>query len=63
VGHCVHKIAIHPKNPDVLFMQKHWDVMRSNDGGESWYEISGNLPSDFGFQFSGKSISVYSDSG
>jgi photosystem II stability/assembly factor-like uncharacterized protein len=49
VGHCVHRIAIHPKNPDVLFMQKHWDVMRSDDGGDNWYEISGNLPSDFGF--------------
>jgi photosystem II stability/assembly factor-like uncharacterized protein len=49
VGHCVHRIAMHPSNPDVLFMQKHWDVMRSNDGGESWHEVSGNLPSDFGF--------------
>ena len=35
--------------PDVLFMQKHWDVMRSDDAGESWHEISGNLPTDFGF--------------
>jgi hypothetical protein len=49
VGHCVHRIAIHPKRPDVLFMQKHWDIMRSDDGGDSWYEVSGNLPSDFGF--------------
>jgi hypothetical protein len=49
VGHCVHRIAIHPRDPNVLFMQKHWDVMRSNDGGESWIEVSGNLPSDFGF--------------
>ncbi len=49
VGHCVHRITLHPSNPDVLFMQKHWDVMRSNDAGDSWYEISGNLPSDFGF--------------
>lgn len=49
VGHCVHRITLHPSNPDVLFMQKHWDVMRSDDAGESWYEISGNLPSDFGF--------------
>ena len=44
VGHCVHRIAMHPSRPDVLFMQKHWDVMRSNDAGESWYEVSGNLP-------------------
>ncbi len=49
VGHCVHRIAMHPSRPAVLFMQKHWDVMRSDDAGESWYEISGNLPSDFGF--------------
>jgi len=49
VGHCVHRIAIHPANPNTLFMQKHWDVMRSDDGGESWREVSGNLPSDFGF--------------
>ena len=48
-GHCVHRIALHPSKPDVLFMQKHWDVMRSNDAGESWFEVSGNLPSDFGF--------------
>jgi hypothetical protein len=49
VGHCVHHIAMHHSRPDVLFMQKHWDVMRSDDAGESWHEISGNLPSDFGF--------------
>ncbi|MDX1517039.1 MAG: hypothetical protein R3288_09385 [Woeseiaceae bacterium] len=49
VGHCVHRIAIHPSNPNTLFMQKHWDVMRSDDGGENWREVSGNLPSDFGF--------------
>jgi photosystem II stability/assembly factor-like uncharacterized protein len=49
VGHCVHRIAMHRSRPDVLFMQKHWDVMRSDDRGESWREVSGNLPSDFGF--------------
>lgn len=49
VGHCVHRIAHHPSRPEVLFMQKHWDVMRSDDAGASWHEISGNLPSDFGF--------------
>jgi photosystem II stability/assembly factor-like uncharacterized protein len=49
VGHCVHRIALHGSRPDVLFMQKHWDVMRSDDGGNSWYEVSGDLPSDFGF--------------
>jgi len=49
VGHCVHRIAMHPSRPAVLFMQKHWDVMRSDDAGESWHEVSGNLPTDFGF--------------
>jgi photosystem II stability/assembly factor-like uncharacterized protein len=49
VGHCVHRIALHPSRPDVLYMQKHWDVMRSDDAGEKWYEVSGNLPTDFGF--------------
>ncbi len=49
VGHCVHHVAMHPKRPGVLFMQKHWDVMRSNDAGDSWQEVSGNLPTDFGF--------------
>ena len=49
VGHCVHRLAMHPARPQVLYMQKHWDVMRSDDGGDSWHEVSGNLPSDFGF--------------
>ena len=49
VGHCVHRIALHPSRPDVLYMQKHWDVMRSDDAGEQWHEVSGNLPTDFGF--------------
>ena len=49
VGHCVHRIAMHPSRPNVLFMQKHWDVMRSDDAGDSWREVSGNLPTDFGF--------------
>jgi photosystem II stability/assembly factor-like uncharacterized protein len=49
VGHCVHRIAMHPSRPQTLFMQKHWDVMRSDDAGENWRKISGNLPTDFGF--------------
>jgi photosystem II stability/assembly factor-like uncharacterized protein len=49
VGHCVHRIAIHPSRPNTLFMQKHWDVMRSDDAGDTWHEVSGNLPTDFGF--------------
>ena len=49
VGHCVHRLAMHPSRPGVLYMQKHWDVMRSDDAGESWREVSGDLPTDFGF--------------
>ena len=49
VGHCVHRIAMHASRPNTLFMQKHWDVMRSDNSGDSWHEISGNLPTDFGF--------------
>jgi photosystem II stability/assembly factor-like uncharacterized protein len=49
VGHCVHRLAMHRSRPNVLFMQKHWDVMRSDNGGDLWHEISGNLPTDFGF--------------
>jgi photosystem II stability/assembly factor-like uncharacterized protein len=49
VGHCVHHIAMNPSRPGVLFMQKHWDVMRSDDAGDNWHEVSGNLPTDFGF--------------
>ncbi|MGQ0576366.1 MAG: WD40/YVTN/BNR-like repeat-containing protein [Pseudonocardia sp.] len=52
VGHCVHNLAMHPSRPDTLFMQKHWDVMRSDDGGDTWVEISGDLPTDFGFPIS-----------
>jgi photosystem II stability/assembly factor-like uncharacterized protein len=49
VGHCVHHVAMHPSRPNTLFMQKHWDVMRSDDAGDNWKEVSGNLPTDFGF--------------
>lgn len=49
VGHCVHRIALHRSRPNVLFMQKHWDVMRTDDAGDTWREVSGNLPTDFGF--------------
>ncbi len=49
VGHCVHRIAMHKSRPETLYMQKHWDVMRTDNAGESWQEVSGNLPTDFGF--------------
>ncbi len=49
VGHCVHRIAMNSLKPDTLYMQKHWDVLRSDNRGEQWHEVSGNLPTDFGF--------------
>ncbi|HKD36875.1 MAG TPA: exo-alpha-sialidase [Pirellulales bacterium] len=49
VGHCVHRIAMHPSRPDTVYMQKHWDVMRTDNSGDEWHEVSGNLPTDFGF--------------
>ena len=49
VGHCVHHIAMHPSRPETLFMQKHWDIMRTDNAGDEWTEVSGNLPTDFGF--------------
>jgi len=49
IGHCVHRIALHPDRPSTLYMQKHWDVLRTDDAGENWREVSGNLPTDFGF--------------
>jgi photosystem II stability/assembly factor-like uncharacterized protein len=49
IGHCVHNLAMHPSRPDTVFMQKHWDVCRSDDAGINWTRVSGNLPSDFGF--------------
>jgi len=49
VGHCVHRLAMHRSRPSTLFMQKHWDVLRTDDAGDQWTEVSGNLPTDFGF--------------
>ncbi len=49
VGHCVHHVALHPSRPGTLFMQKHWHVLRSDDAGDNWTKVSGNLPTDFGF--------------
>ncbi len=46
VGHCVHRIALHPARPQTLYMQKHWDVLRTDDAGESWREVNGNLPAE-----------------
>ncbi len=49
VGHCIHRIALHPSNPNRLYMQLHNGVLRTDNAGDQWEFITGNLPSDFGF--------------
>jgi photosystem II stability/assembly factor-like uncharacterized protein len=49
IGHCVHRLALNRAKPNTVYMQKHWDVMRTDNAGDQWTEISGNLPTDFGF--------------
>jgi hypothetical protein len=49
IGYCVHNLALHPSRPDSVFMQLHWNVMRTDNAGDLWTNISGNLPTDFGF--------------
>lgn len=48
-GQCVHRVLLHPANPDRLYQQSHCGVYRSDDRGESWVEVTSNLPSDFGY--------------
>ncbi len=48
-GQCVHKIVSHPSNPQRLFLQNHWGLYKSEDGGDSWTDIANGVPSDFGF--------------
>ena len=48
-GQCVHKSVLHPARPERLFLQHHWGLYRSDDGAESWQNISNGVPSDFGF--------------
>lgn len=48
-GQCVHKLALHPARPDRLYQQNHCGTYRSDDGGESWTEITDGLPSDYGY--------------
>jgi photosystem II stability/assembly factor-like uncharacterized protein len=51
IGFCVHRLALHPSQPNVVFMQLHQGggVYRSDNAGDQWVEVNGNLPTDFGF--------------
>ena len=48
-GQCVHKIALHPDQPERLFLQNHWGLYRSDNRGDNWIDIANGVPSDFGF--------------
>jgi len=48
-GQCVHKIVLHSSRPDTLFLQNHWGLYRTDDGGDLWRDIANGVPSDFGF--------------
>jgi len=51
IGYCVHRLALHPERPEVVFMQLHQGggVYRTENGGDQWIGVNGNLPTDFGF--------------
>ena len=48
-GQCVHKVVRHPARPSTMFLQNHWGLYRTDDGGDSWRDIANGVPSDFGF--------------
>ena len=49
-GHCVHKMAMHPSQPDVIYQQNHCGIYRSDNAAEDWIDIGeGKLPTRFGF--------------
>ena len=49
VGFCVHHLAFHPSRPDVVFMQLHGGVLRTDNAGDLWQDVGKGLPNDFGF--------------
>ncbi len=48
-GQCVHKVARDGADPDRLYLQNHFGLYRSDNGGGSWTDIANGVPSDFGF--------------
>jgi hypothetical protein len=49
-GQCLHKMALHPSQPEVIYQQNHCGMYRSDNAGGEWIDIGeGKLPSRFGF--------------
>ncbi|HUH13116.1 MAG TPA: hypothetical protein VMK65_08395 [Longimicrobiales bacterium] len=48
-GQCVHRMRMHPERPERLWQQNHCGTYRSDDGGESWVDVTEGLPSDYGY--------------
>ena len=48
-GQCVHKVVQAKQKPQRMFLQNHWGLYRSDDGGENWKDVANGVPSDFGF--------------
>jgi len=48
-GHNIHRLVMHPKATHRLYRQCYNGVYRSDDGAETWREVTGNLPTDFGY--------------
>lgn len=48
-GQCVHKLLLQPRSPGRLYQQNHCGVWRSDDAGDTWREITADLPTDYGY--------------
>ncbi len=49
-GHCVHKMAMHPSQPNLIYQQNHCGIYRSDNCADDWVDIGGEkLPTRFGF--------------
>jgi len=49
VGFCVHKVVRSPSDQNRFFQQNHVGMHRSDDGANSWTEVTEGLPTEFGF--------------
>jgi photosystem II stability/assembly factor-like uncharacterized protein len=48
-GQCVHKVVRDTEDPELLMLQNHGGVFRSDDGGSTWESVEEGLPANFGF--------------